>query len=107
MQDEDIRIIEVEIPIILKGNLYLPIKDAGVIKEIEVNMEIIESQRTTASEMYGLDFETYVEASTITTTTEPELNPVDENDIERAQEDSTTTTEHFENSGDDFTPFPE
>jgi len=99
-QDEDIRIIEIEVPIILKGNLYLPIKDAGVIKELEINMEVIESRRTDLTEKYELDFETNVEASQIKTLSEN--MPVSKEDITRAQEESKTETKHYKNSGDKF-----
>jgi len=102
MQEDEIRIIEVEFPVIVKGNLYLPITDASVIKEIEINMDVIESRRTKLTEKYELDFETNVDASQIKTTTEDTLLPVDESDIERAQDDSKTTTKHFKNSGDIF-----
>ena len=107
MQDEDIRIIEVEIPLVLKGNLYLPIKDMGVIKEIEVNMKIIEAKRTRASELYGIDSETEVQASKMTTSTKEELYPVDKDDIKRAQDDSKTVIQHYRNSGDKFPEFEE
>jgi len=100
MGEEDIRIIEVEFPLSVKGNLYLPITDAEVIKEIEINMDVIESRRTELTEKYELDFETNVNASQIKTTTEDELLPVDESDIERAQDDSKTTITHYKNSGD-------
>jgi len=102
MSEEDIRIIEVDFSLIVKGNLYLPITDTEVIKEIEVNMDIIESRRTELTEKYELDFESNVDASQIKTTTKDSLLPVDEKDIERAQDDSTTTTEHYKNSGDIF-----
>ena len=102
MQEDEIRIIEVEFPVIVKGNLYLPITDASVIKEIEINMDVIESRRTKLTEKYELDFETNIDASQIKTTTEDTLLPVDESDIERAQDDSKTTTKHFKNSGDIF-----
>jgi hypothetical protein len=100
MSEDDIRIIEVEFPVSVKGNMYLPITDAEVIKEIEVNIEVIESRRTDLTEKYELDFETNVKASKIVTSTEDSLLPQDENNIERAQDDSTTTVEHFKNSVD-------
>lgn len=99
---DSIRIIEIEIPIVLKGNLYMPIKDAGVIKEIELNMDIIESKRTQASEAYGLDFETQVPASIINTKTKLDKQPINKDDIPRAQEDSITKVTHFGNSGEKF-----
>ena len=102
MTEDEIRIIEVEVPITLKGNLYLPITDAGVIKELEINMEVIESRRTDLTEKYELDFETKVKASKISTTTTDDKLPVDKADIPRAQEDSTTEIKHFKNSGEIF-----
>jgi hypothetical protein len=102
MSEEDIRIIEVEFPVRLKGNLYLPITDAGVIKEIEINMDIIESRRTALTEKYELDFETNVNASKTDITVDDVKMPIDKNDISRAQDDSKTTIEHFKNSGEIF-----
>jgi len=101
-QEEDIRIIEVEVPVILKGNLYLPIMDIGVIKEMEINMKVIESQRTEASEKYGLTYEKVVKASQLKTTVEEDKLPVDKEDIPRAQEDSITILKHYKNSGEKF-----
>lgn len=102
MTEEEIRIIEVEVPVTLKGNLYLPITDAGVIKEMEINMEIIESRRTELTEKYELDFETNVKAAQINTTTTDDKLPIDKDDIPRAQEDSTTEVKHYKNSGEIF-----
>jgi len=102
MGEEDIRIIEVDFSIEVKGNLYLPITEAEVIKHIEVNMDIIESRRTEASEKYGLDFESNVQSSQMNTETKESLLPVDKNDIPRAQEDSKTEIKHYKNSGEIF-----
>lgn len=103
MAEDEIRIIEVEFPLILKGNLYLPIKDQGIIKEMEINMEIIESKRNDSAIKFGIDDEeTNVEASKIETATPEHLYPVDKEDIPRAQDDAITTTEHFINSGEIF-----
>ena len=102
MAEEEIRIIEVDVSVTLKGNLYLPITDASVIKEMEINMETIESRRTELTEKYELDFETNVKASQITTDLPEHKLPVDKDDIPRAQEDSTTEVKHYKNSGDRF-----
>jgi len=56
MGEEEIRIIEVDFPLTLKGNLYLPIKDAEIIKEIEVNMLNIESTRNKKGIAYELEY---------------------------------------------------
>jgi len=98
MGEDEIRIIEVEFPVSVKGNLYLPITEAGVIKAVEVNMEVIESRRTDLTEKYGLNFETNVKASKMVTSTKDSLLPVNKNDITRAQGVSTTTIENFKNS---------
>ena len=102
--EDEIRIIQIDFPLILKGNLYLPIKDKGVISEIEVNMDIIETQRDEAAEKFGIDYpsETEVEAAKITNT--PAYNPDSTEEIPQAQEDSILSSEHYENSlptGDD------
>jgi len=102
LTDDEIRIIEVEVPLTLKGNLYLPITDFGIIKELEINMEVIESIRTEASEKYGLDFNTNINAAKIKTNSTEDKYPIDRNDIPRAQEDSKTEIIHFENSGEIF-----
>jgi len=51
----EIRIVQIELPIILKGNLHLPIKENKLIKEIEVNINNIEKERKISSELYGLE----------------------------------------------------
>lgn len=61
LDPDEIRIIEVSLPITLKGNLYLPIKDAGIIEQLEINMINIESERTEK----GIEYELETEASTI------------------------------------------
>jgi len=100
MGEDEIRIIQVDFPITLKGNLYLPIKDAEIIKEIEVNMSIIEAKRNDAAIKFGLDYpeETEVLSSVTTSITNEENQPISEADKLRAQEDATTTIEHFDNS---------
>jgi hypothetical protein len=100
MGEDEIRIIQVDFPITLKGNLYLPIKDAEIIKEIEVNMSIIEAKRNDAAIKFGLDYpeETEVLSSVTTSITDEENQPISEADKLRAQEDATTTIEHFDNS---------
>jgi len=102
LSDEDIRIIEVEFPVSVKGNLYLPIKDAEVIKKITINTKMIESIRTDLTEKYELDFSTIVQASKISTTIDDTLLPVDKGDISRAREDSKTVVQHYKNSGEIF-----
>ena len=56
MDVEDIRIIQVEVPIVLKGNLYLPIKDAKIIREVEVLVKNIETIRNAKGQEYELDY---------------------------------------------------
>lgn len=107
MVEDEIRVIEVEVSMVLKGNLYLPITDAGVINEMEINVDVIESQRTRLTEKYELDFETNVKASQISTTVPDDKLPVDTDDIPRAREDSITEIKHYKNSGDIFDDEPE
>ena len=102
MAEDEIRIIEIEFPIVVKGNLYLPIKDQGVIKEMEINMAVVESQRNDATEKFEIDYETNVRASKITVDTEDSKLPVSKEDIPRAQDDSTTKIDHYKNSGEIF-----
>jgi len=55
MDDEDIRIIQTEFSITLKGNLYLPIKDSKLINNINLHMDIIEQERNKAATTYNID----------------------------------------------------
>jgi hypothetical protein len=58
LEHGEIRIIEGSLPITLKGNLYLPIKDQGVIRDIEVNMINVTTDRNIKAEEYSLDAQT-------------------------------------------------
>jgi len=55
-EDDEIRILKASIPIKLKGNLYLPIKDAGVIKEMNLNIRNIEAQRDEKGNEYEIEY---------------------------------------------------
>jgi len=56
MAEDQIRIIEVEFPLVLKGNLYLPIKDASIIKEIELNIKNIEQETSSKGFEYEVEY---------------------------------------------------
>ncbi len=98
--EDEIRIIEVDLPLILKGNLYLPIKNIGVIDGVKVNMEIIEAKRSDAAEKFELDYpsEVNVPASSFLSSTPEELYPTVEDEIPQAQEDATTIITHSDNA---------
>jgi hypothetical protein len=66
LDPDEIRIIEVSLPITLKGNLYMPITDMSVIKELEVNMINIEAERNKK----GIEYEVESQPSKITATAE-------------------------------------
>jgi hypothetical protein len=74
MGEDEIRIIEVNFPLTLKGNLYLPIKDSGLIKEIKINMNIIESKRNDKAIKFGLDYDENIKykASSLEVTSDKE-----------------------------------
>jgi len=77
LDPEDIRIIEVSLPITLKGNLYLPITDASIIKELEINMKLIEAQRF----QKGVEYEIEVDTSKIVAKAEDHQTKDDIDDI--------------------------
>lgn len=53
--NDDIRLIEVSLPITLKGNLYLPIKEEKIINEIQLNIKKVESDLYNKTEEYELN----------------------------------------------------
>ena len=94
--EDEIRIIEIEFPLVLKGNLYLPIKDSEVIKEIELNISIIESERNKK----GVAYEVENDASVIKTVST--IQPLHADGIPKAQEAADVSKKVFENSGEIF-----
>jgi len=102
MTDEDIRLVEVSFPLTVKGNLYLPISNQEIIKDIKLNMKVIESRRTARTEKYGLDFETRANSMKSDTQTPKEYMPKNVDEIPLAKEKGITVEEHFKNSGDKF-----
>jgi len=85
MSDDEIRIIEIEFPITLKGNLYLPITDAKIIKEINLNMKIINEQINDRALKYGItNLPTEQNVSLIKDT--PTIEPTTTNDILNSQD---------------------
>lgn len=52
---DEFRIIEVSVPLTLKGNLYLPIKEQAIIKEIDINMSVVEARRDKKSREYEIE----------------------------------------------------
>jgi len=102
MAEEDIRLVEVNFPLTVKGNLYLPISNQEIIKDIKLNMKVIESRRTDRTEKYGLDFETRANSMRSDTQTPKEFIPKNVDEIPLAKEKSGTVEKHFKNSGDIF-----
>jgi hypothetical protein len=90
LAEEDIRIIEVSFPITVKGNLYLPIKDASIIKELEINTKVIESFRTEKGIEYEIESKASKIKSSSGTYTKEEIPFVKNSEI--------TTIEHFASS---------
>lgn len=99
VEEDEIRIIEVSFPIVLEGNLYLPIKDQGIIEKLEVNINIVEAQRAEASIKYGID-ELVEEISAVSkTSAEPGGDlPTTSAEVPEAQEESIISIKHFENN---------
>lgn len=100
MAEDEIRIIEVDFPLTLKGTLYMPIKEREIIEKLEVNMLVVEQARDSSAIKYEIEYpeEKEVLSSTITDESVEPLYPDDTLDILRAQEDSTVTIEHFDNN---------
>jgi hypothetical protein len=85
LDPDEIRIIEVSLPISLKGNLYMPIKDQGIIKELEINMINIEGERNKK----GIEYELETQPSQIKVKAEDGQTPEDIEDIQH-------TIEHYD-----------
>jgi len=54
-EPDDIRIIRTSLPITLKGNLYLPIKEQKIIRNVKIGVNYIESERDKKGELYEFD----------------------------------------------------
>jgi hypothetical protein len=55
--DDDVRIITADIDLVLRGNLYLPIKDANVIEHVYANI-VTNKQVVTTIEEHAFDDDT-------------------------------------------------
>jgi hypothetical protein len=93
LAEDDIRIIEVSFPITVKGNLYLPIKDASIIKELQINTNIVEKLRTEKGIEYELEYKASKIKSSVGNYTKDEILLIDDSKI--------TTIEHFKSSDPD------
>jgi len=80
---DEIRIVKTSLPVTLKGNLYLPIKDQSIIKEIELNMIAIEGER----DAKGIEYEIEYKPSTISAKATDEQTKADIDDIKVTKED--------------------
>jgi len=100
MGEDEIRIIEVEFPLTLKGNLYLPIKDSEIIREIEVNMSVIEAKRNDQAIKFELDYPEEAEAIASTIGAKSEANPDIRNleEVEQEREIAVTTIKNYKNT---------
>lgn len=100
MAEDEIRIIETDFPLILKGTLYLPIKDQGVIDQLEVNMHIVEAERAAASQKYGIDTIEEITSLVSQTTTFTPGGEVPESveEIPAAQDATDILIQHYDNS---------
>lgn len=88
--EDDIRLIEVSVPITVKGNLYLPIKDASIIKNLEINTKIVETIRTEKGLEYEVDYKASKITSNVKNYTKEEIPYVKDSDV--------TSIEHFKSS---------
>ncbi|MHB8098014.1 MAG: tail sheath stabilizer and completion protein [Sulfuricurvum sp.] len=52
---DEIKITQVEVPITMKGNLYLPIKDDKTVQALKINMLYTEQQRNAEAQAFGVD----------------------------------------------------
>ncbi len=104
MAEDEIRIIEVDFPITLKGTLYLPIIEEEVIKKLNINTHIIDRNRDMSAIKYGIDEsgENQSLASTISNFPHNEEIPETVGDIPTVQSRSDTNIQHFENSKEDI-----
>jgi hypothetical protein len=87
LDPDEIRIVEVSLPITLKGNLYMPIKEAGIIKELEINMINVEAERS----LKGIEYELDTFPSVISAKAEDGMTKDDIEDITVTKEDSDIT----------------
>jgi len=95
MEEEEIRVIESEVSVTVHGNLYLPITNSEVIKEIDINIQLVDSNRTSKTDLYGID--TILPASKI----EANREILDETvNLDKYREDTKTKVTHFSNSKD-------
>ena len=102
MGEEDIRIIEVSVPVTLKGTLYLPIKDIEIIEKLRINMIMVDQERNLATSKYNIDNleEGDSLASTIDNYQTEEKYPKSVLEVSESQESSIVEITHFENSKD-------
>jgi len=53
--DDEIYLVEISVPITVKGNLYLPIKEAHIIKEVEIYTTAVTTEINYKSEVYEIE----------------------------------------------------
>jgi len=53
--ETDIRIIKSSLPVTLKGNLYMPIKETGIIESVAIGVYSTEIERNSKGELYEFD----------------------------------------------------
>ena len=92
LDPDEIRLIEVTFPLTVLGNLYLPIKDAAVIKEIDLHMHAIREELSSKAGSYEID--------NIPSTIKTNTDGITEDSIENA----TSTKVDYDLTKGDLTP---
>jgi len=62
--NEEPKIVKVSLPITVKGNLYLPIKDAEIIKDVQIKLNAIQTEFDRKGISYELDEPAYLTEAT-------------------------------------------
>jgi len=98
LDETEIRIIEAELNVTVKGTLYPPIKDSNVISKLEVNTIIVTDERDEKEEIYEVDLQYPTEvadlASIITAESEESAPAISK--VNEARINAVVDVEHFD-----------